>query len=175
MKLSELRPARCLLLALATASLSACVVTPTRTQVVYKPVPVTAPVVVAPHWNPAEHPYYAHAMSDLRQARALLARPDVQPVQDDERWAVGAIDAALKEMAQASIQDGKNPWQIPAPDARLNPTDRFHQALQLLEQARRDASHREDDPWVRDLQGRILHHIDDAHRATQQAIADALR
>jgi hypothetical protein len=23
--------------------------------------------------------------------------------------------------------------------------------------------------------GRILHHIDDAHRATQQAIADALR
>jgi hypothetical protein len=61
------------------------------------------------------------------------------------------------------------------PDARLNPTDRFHQALQLLEQAKRDASHREDDPWVRDLQGRILHHIDDAHRATQQAIADALR
>jgi hypothetical protein len=33
-----------------------------------------------------------------------------------------------------------------APDARLNPTDRFHQALQLLEQAKRDASHREDDP-----------------------------
>ena len=164
-----------MLLALATASLSACVVTPTRTQVVYKPVPVTTAVAVAPHWNPAEHPYYGHAMSDLRQARALLARPDVQPVQDDERWAIGAIDAALKEMTQASIQDGKNPWQIPAPDARLNPTDRFHQALQLLEQAKRDASHREDDPWVRDWQGRILHHIDDAHRATQQAVADALR
>ena len=158
-----------LLLAMATLSLSACVVTPTRTQVVYKP------VALAPHWNPAEHPYYSHAMSDLRQARALLARPDVQPVQDDERWAVGAIDAALKEMTQASIQDGKNPWQIPGPDARLSPTDRFHQALQLLEQARRDASPREDDPWVRELQGRILRHIDDAHRATQQAIADALR
>lgn len=171
MKLTIPRSSRWLLLAMATVSLSACVVTPTRTQVVYKPVPVA----VAPHWNPAEHPYYAHAMSDLRQARALLARPDVQPVQDDERWAVGAIDAALKEMTQASIQDGKNPWQVPPPDARLNPTDRFHQALQLLEQARRDASHREDDPWVRDLQGRILRHIDDAHRATQQAIADALR
>jgi len=160
-----------LLLAAATSSLTACVVTPTRTQVVYKP----APVAAAPHWNPAEHPYYGHAMSDLRQARALLARPDAQPVQDDERWAVGAIDAALNEMKQAAIEDGKNPWQPQPVDARLSPTDRFHQALQLLDQAKRDASHREDDPWVRDLQGRILHHIDDAHRATQQAIADALR
>ncbi|WP_062790633.1 hypothetical protein [Aquitalea pelogenes] len=175
MKTRVHRLAGWLLLAASVSSLTACVVTPTRTQVVYKPVPVTVQAPVAVRWNPAEHPYYGHAMSDLRQARALLARPDVQPVQDDERWAVGAIDAALREMTQASIQDGKNPWQIPAPDARLNPTDRFHQALQLLEQAKRDASHREDDPWVRDLQGRILHHIDDAHRATQQAIADALR
>ncbi|PXX47962.1 hypothetical protein [Aquitalea magnusonii] len=171
MKAHILRSGRWLMLAAAVSGLSACVVVPPRTQVVYKP----APVAAAPHWNPAEHPYYGHAMSDLRQARALLARPDAQPVQDDERWAVGAIDAALNEMKQAAIEDGKNPWQIPAPDARLSPTDRFHQALQLLDQAKRDASHREDDPWVRDLQGRILHHIDDAHRATQQAIADALR
>ncbi|MBA4708906.1 hypothetical protein [Aquitalea aquatica] len=171
MKLQILRGSRWLVLAAAVSGLSACVVVPPRTQVVYKP----APVAAAPHWNPAEHPYYGHAMSDLRQARALLARPDVQPVQDDERWAVGAIDAALKEMTQASIQDGKNPWQPQPGDVHLNAPDRFHMALQLLEQAKRDASHREDDPWVRDLQGRILHHIDDAHRATQQAIADALR
>jgi|GEM_PF-1671782 len=171
MKSNHVRLSRWLLIAAAASTLSACVVVPPRPQPVYHP----EPVVVAPHWNPAEHPYYLHAMSDLRQARALLAHPDVQPVQDDERWAVGAIDAALNEMKKAAIDDGKNPWQPQPIDARLAPTDRFHNALKLLEQARNDASHREDDPWVRDLQGRILHHIDDAHHAVQQAIADALR
>ncbi|WP_293761396.1 hypothetical protein [uncultured Aquitalea sp.] len=169
MKQSVVRAISLGLMVIGTASLSACVVQPTRTQVVYKQVPQ------APHWNPAEHPYYLHAMTDLRQARWLLARPDVQPVQDDERWAVGAIDAALNEMKQAAIEDGKNPWDYKPADANVSNTDRFHKALQLLEQARRDASHPEDDPWAKGLQGRILHHIDDAHRAVQQAIADALR
>ncbi|WP_053074435.1 hypothetical protein [Chromobacterium sp. LK1] len=157
-------------IALACLGLSACVVTSPRTQIVYRnPAP-------APHaWRPAEHPYYLHAMSDLRMARAYLARPDYEPVASDERRAVAEIDAALDEMRRAAIEDGKNPWQGEPPDANLPASDRFHKAMSLLDSARRDASHAEDDPWVRDLQHRIVHHIDEAKRATQQAVADALR
>ncbi|WP_199152983.1 hypothetical protein [Chromobacterium sp. ASV23] len=160
-------------LVLAAASLSACVVTPPRAQVVYQPASVR--LDLPREWRPAEHPYYLHAMSDLRQARAYLARPDYPQIADDERRAVGEIDAALNEMQRAAIEDGKDPWRYEQPDARMSPTDRFHKALELLDAARRDASHQEDDPWVRDLQHRILHHIDGAHRAVQQAINDALR
>jgi hypothetical protein len=160
-------------LVLAAASLSACVVTPPRAQVVYQPASVR--LDLPREWRPADHPYYLHAMSDLRQARAYLARPDYPQIADDERRAVGEIDAALNEMQRAAIEDGKDPWRYEQPDARMSPTDRFHKALELLDAARRDASHQEDDPWVRDLQHRILHHIDGAHRAVQQAINDALR
>ncbi|POA98927.1 hypothetical protein C2134_08695 [Chromobacterium sinusclupearum] len=160
-------------LVLAAASLSACVVTPPRAQMVYQPASVR--LDLPREWRPAEHPYYLHAMSDLRQARAYLARPDYPQIADDERRAVGEIDAALNEMQRAAIEDGKDPWRYEQPDARMSPTDRFHKALELLDAARRDASHQEDDPWVRDLQHRILHHIDGAHRAVQQAINDALR
>lgn len=160
-------------LMLAAASLSACVVTPPRAQVVYQP--ASARLDLPREWRPADHPYYLHAMSDLRQARAYLARPDYPQIADDERRAVGEIDAALNEMQRAAIEDGKDPWRYEQPDARMSPTDRFHKALALLDAARRDASHQEDDPWVRDLQHRILRHIDGAHRAVQQAINDALR
>jgi hypothetical protein len=124
-------------------------------------------------WHPEQHPYYVHAMSDLRLARAYLAHPGNDAVSDDERVALHAIDQALREMWRAALNDGKNPdWQAPI-DARLHGADRFHMAVQLLNKARQDASHDESDPWVRDLQGRILHHIDEAQRATWHAYNDA--
>ncbi|UTH72852.1 hypothetical protein [Chromobacterium sp. IIBBL 290-4] len=160
-------------MALLALGLGGCVVTPPRAQVVYQP--ATVRLEMPRDWRPADHPYYLHAMSDLRQARNYLARPDYPQIADDERRAVAEIDAALGEMKKAAIEDGKDPWRYEQPDARMNPADRFHKAMELLDAARRDASHQEDDPWVRDLQHRILHHIDNAHRATQQAIGDALR
>ncbi|MBP4050239.1 hypothetical protein [Chromobacterium violaceum] len=158
----------------AACGLSACVVAPPRAPAAYRPV-MTVQVEAPRSWRPAEHPYYLHAMSDLRQARAYLARPDYPQIADDERRAVAEIDAALGEMQRAAIEDGKDPWRYEQPDARMSPTDRFHRAMELLDAARRDAGHQEDDPWVRDLQRRILRHIDAAHRAVQQAVNDALR
>ncbi|QEL54710.1 hypothetical protein [Chromobacterium paludis] len=164
---------RAMALLLAVSGLSACVVAPPRVQASYQP--ATVRVEVPREWRPADHPYYLHAMSDLRQARAYLARPDYAPIAGDERRAVAEIDAALGEMRRAAIEDGKNPWAYEQADARMSPTDRFHKALDLLAAARHDASHQEDDPWGRDLQHRILRHVDAAHQAVQQAINDALR
>ncbi|QEL54711.1 hypothetical protein [Chromobacterium paludis] len=126
-------------------------------------------------WHPEQHPYYLHAMSDLRRARDLLARPDYPRVADDERHAVDQIDKALHKMRDAAIDDGKDIDARMPPDANWRPEDRFHQARALLDKARQDASHREDDPYLRSLQRDIVHHINEAERNLDHAVSDALR
>ncbi|WP_434628735.1 hypothetical protein [Chromobacterium sp. CV08] len=126
-------------------------------------------------WHPEQHPYYLHAMTDLRAARDLLARPDYPQVMDDERLAVDEINKALRKMRDAAIDDGKDVYERTRPDARWRPEDRFHQARELLDKARQDATHREDDPYLRSLQRDIVHHIDEARRAIDMAVSDALR
>ena len=156
-------------IALACLGLSACVVTPPRTQIVYRNPPP------APHaWRPAEHPYYLHAMSDLRMARAYLARPDYEPVASDERRAVAEIDAALDETPRGDRrrQEPVAGRAAGRQSARQRPLPQSDVAAGFgapRRQPRRGRS------WVRDLQHRIVHHIDEAKRATQQAVADALR
>ncbi|UTH72853.1 hypothetical protein [Chromobacterium sp. IIBBL 290-4] len=126
-------------------------------------------------WHPEDHPYYLHAMTDLRAARDLLARPDYPRVMDDERHAVDEINKALRKMRDAAIDDGKDVYERTPPDASWRPENRFQQAKDLLNKARQDATHREDDPYLRSLQRDIVHHIDEAHRAIDQAVNDALR
>lgn len=127
------------------------------------------------HWHPDEHPYYIHAMTDLRLARDLLARPDQPQVEQGEHRAVDAINQALHAMHDAAIDDGKNPFQRLPPDAEYRPDDRFHQALRLLDKARQDASHEEDDPYLRGLQHFIIGQIGMAQHAVDDAIGEALR
>ena len=68
--------------------------------------PPPPPVVVeAP---PAQaHPAYLHALTDLRHARFLLEKPAKPEVKWDESNAVHEIDAAINEIKQAAIDDGK--------------------------------------------------------------------
>lgn len=127
------------------------------------------------HWHPDEHPYYMHAMTDLRLARDLLAHPDLPRVEQGERRAVDAINQALHAMHDAAIDDGKDPFQRLPPDAQYRPDDRFHQALRLLDKARQDASHEEDDPYLRGLQHYIIGQIGTAQHAVDDAINQALR
>jgi|GEM_PF-6363959 len=126
-------------------------------------------------WHPEQHPYYSHAMTDLRMARDLLARPDYPRIERSERRAVDAINEALREMHDAAIDDGKDPFARTPPDASFRPEDRFHQALAFLDKARQDVSHEEDDRYLRDLQHRILGHIDMAQHAVNDAVHEALQ
>jgi hypothetical protein len=127
------------------------------------------------HWHPEQHPYYSHAMTDLRIARDLLSRPDQPRVEQGERRAVEAINQALHAMHDAAIDDGKDPFQRMPPDAGFQQDDRFHQALRLLDKARQDASHEEDDPYLRGLQHYIIGQIGMAQHAVNDAIGEALR
>jgi hypothetical protein len=118
-----------------------------------------------------EHPAYLHALSDLRDARAHLERPDGGALHEEERRAVHDIDAAIDEIKKASIDDHKNPNDHVAVDPHMPWGGRLHEALSLLDKAHKDVAQEEDTPHTRGLQRRALEHIDAAHHHVEEAIA----
>jgi hypothetical protein len=122
---------------------------------------------------PADHPAYLHALSDLRAARSLLARPtrDAE-VKWDENRAIREINAAIREIRDAAIDDGKPIEDQPPVDVRLRYRDRIRTAIDLLDKAARDIEQREDNGFARGLRGRAIVHIRDAIRFSREAIED---
>ncbi len=119
---------------------------------------------------PGPHPAYLHALSDLRAARHYLNDGWAwQPVRQDDSAAIREIDAAINEIKQASIDDGKglnDPFHI---DTHLSPHDRFRKANELLYSARNDLSKAEDVPQSRGLRDRAIGHVDRAHQIVDNA------
>jgi hypothetical protein len=120
---------------------------------------------------PGEHPYYIHALSDLRAARWMIEhRPGNWAQTNDEMEAVRRIDAAIKEIKMASIEDNKDINDHPAVDEHPERDGRLHEALDFLRKARQDISHDEDNQFARGLQTRAYDHIDGAISAVKKAI-----
>src|ERR1700753_180485 len=95
--------------------------------------------------SPNDHPYYLHALSDLRAARWMIQhRPGNWEQTVDEIEAVRRIDAAIGEIRKASIEDGKTREDPPPVDERADHPGRLHAALDFLRKARQDVSHDED-------------------------------
>ena len=118
-----------------------------------------------------DHPYYLHALSDLRAARWMIEhRPGNWDRTVDEIEAVKQINAAIDEIKKASIDDGKNIDDHPKVDERNDHDGRLHEALDFLRKARQDISHDEDNFFAQGLQGRAYKHIDNAIDATKRAI-----
>ena len=126
----------------------------------------------APGLARADHPAYLHALTDLRAARAMLERPAKPDVKWDENKAVREIDAAIKEIKEASIDDGKPLSDHPAIDASLNHRDRLRNAMNLLHASAEDIDKREDDKWAKGLRNRANNHIRAAEKAVREAIED---
>src|SRR5579859_586234 len=90
-----------------------------------------------------DHPYYLHALSDLRAARWMIEhRPGNWQQTVDEVEAVRRIDAAINEIKKAAIDDGKNLEDHPPVDERNEHDGRLHVALDFLRKARQDVAHR---------------------------------
>jgi hypothetical protein len=119
---------------------------------------------------PGPHPAYLHALSDLRAARHYLNDGWAwAPVKHDDDVAIREIDAAINELKQASIDDGKglnDPFRI---DSHLSPHDRFKKANELLWSAHNDIARAEDVPQARGLRDRASMHIDRAHEVVDKA------
>ncbi|WP_035052781.1 hypothetical protein [Andreprevotia chitinilytica] len=124
--------------------------------------------------TPGDHPYYLHALTDLRDARAHLEHLSSDKVDHAEEHAIREIDAAIGEIKKAAIDDGKDIHDHKPVDANLKRTDRFHKALELLEKARQDASHEEDQANTRGLQKRAVKHIEEAQHAVKHVIETVL-
>ncbi|WP_199098090.1 hypothetical protein [Dyella sp. ASV21] len=122
---------------------------------------------------PGHHPYYLHALSDLRAARWMLEhRPGDAAVSGQEDVAITEIDRAIGEIKHASIDDGKSLEDHPPIDASLDHPGRLHKALELLHKVHHDVDREEDDPMVRGLKERALMHVDQASHAVEHAIGD---
>jgi len=118
-----------------------------------------------------KHPYYLHALSDLRDARAHLQRPDGGALHAEESPAIESINKAIGEIKKAAIDDGKNIDDHTPIDGHLDWKGRLHRARELLDKAHGDVAREEDDPATRGLQRRILDHIDHAHHHVDEALA----
>jgi hypothetical protein len=122
---------------------------------------------------PGKHPYYLHALTDLRTARWMLEhRPGDAAVSANEDVAITEIDAAIREIKHAAIDDGKNVNDHPNTDVAADRPGRLHKALELLRKVHSDVAREEDDPVTRGLRDRAVGHIDGAIHATEHAIGD---
>jgi hypothetical protein len=122
---------------------------------------------------PGKHPYYLHALSDLRAARWMLEhRPGDAAVSGQEDVAITRIDETINEIKKASIDDGKNLKDHPAVDLKPDHKGRLHDADELLHKVHQDVAREEDDPMTKGLRDRAIHHLDEAIQATQRAIHD---
>jgi hypothetical protein len=128
----------------------------------------TPPPPPAPH-----HPAYLHALTDLRDARWNLEhRPGDAAVSTQEDVAIVEIERAINDAKAAAMEDGKNIYQHPPEDARIDRRGRLHRAEELLRKARQDVAQGEANPQAVELRNRVIGHIDVALQATDRAIRD---
>ncbi len=117
------------------------------------------------------HPAYLHALTDLRDARWNLEhRPGDAAVSAQEDVAIVEIDRAINDAKVAAMEDGKNIYQHPPEDARLDFRGRLHHADELLHKAHNDVAQAETNGGAVDLRNRVIGHIDLAIQATERAI-----
>jgi len=125
----------------------------------------------APKPSAWDHPYYLHALSDLRAARWMIEhRPGDWQKTVDEMDAVKRIDEAIGEIKKAAIDDHKDIMDHPKMDEHPDHAGRLHDALDYLRKARKDISHDEDNGFAQGLQARAYMHIDKAIDAVKRAI-----
>jgi hypothetical protein len=123
---------------------------------------------------PGKHPYYLHALTDLRTARWMLEhRPGDAAVSGQEDVAITEIDGAIGEIKRAAIDDGKDIHDHPKLDVPPDHPGRLHKALELLRKTHNDVAREEDDPMTKGLRNRAVGHIDGAIHATEKALNDA--
>jgi hypothetical protein len=117
------------------------------------------------------HPAYLHALSDLRLMRAYLDRlTPSERVDDESAHAIDEIDAAIREIKEASIDDHKNLRDHMPIDARITPSNRFHRAREAGNAAWHDLDREEDNDFARGLKHRAMDHVEKANHIVDHIV-----
>jgi hypothetical protein len=118
-----------------------------------------------------DHPAYLHALSDLRLMRAYLDRlTPSERVDDESAQAIQEIDAAMREIREASIDDHKDLRDHMPIDARLTVSSRYRKARESGDAAWRDLNQEEDDKFARGLKHRAMDHVEKANHIVDHII-----
>ncbi len=134
---------------------------------------MAAAMLAARSASAGNHPAYLHALSDLRDARAHLEKPTAAPKATwNEEIAIREIDAAIKEIKEAAIDDGKDISVHEPVDAVLDWGGRLHHAQELLGSAYSDIHQHEDDKFSKGLRNRALQHIQMASDHVRKGIIE---
>jgi hypothetical protein len=117
-----------------------------------------------------KHPYYQHALTDLRAARWNIEnRAGGSRATAEEQAAVKQIDQVIVDIKRAAIEDSKALQERPT-GAAQDHHGNLHHAYDLLKQAHAEIAREEDDPQARGLRDTAIHHLDEAMQGTQRAI-----
>ena len=138
----------------------------------------TAPIMMALAAFAAaqgRHPSYLHARSDLRRATLLMRIPDEPNVNRDMAIAIEHTDRAIHELDDAARWDRKDLDDHPPIDTHLGRGGRFREMLRLLDSARHDIEHEEDNPIAREWRNRAFRNIDDAMAVVRKGGYDKFR
>jgi hypothetical protein len=121
------------------------------------------------------HPAYLHARSDLRRATLLMRIPDEPNVNRDMAIAVDHTEHAIRELDAAARWDRKDIDEHPSIDTHLGRGGRFREIIRLLDSARHDIEHEEDNPAAREWRNRAFRNIDDAIGVVRKGGYDKFR
>lgn len=122
--------------------------------------------------TPGSHPAFLHALTDLRAARWHLGeRGGSAKLKEADENAIKEIDACINEIKKASVDDGKALTDHPGEDAGKDKAGNVHRAHELLEKAKKDISGKEDNKFANGLRDRAIHHLDEALKHVDHAIA----
>jgi hypothetical protein len=132
-----------------------------------------APIVISSTSAHAQerHPAYLHALSDLRLMRSYLDRlTPSEHIDEESQQAIAEIDAAIREIKQASIDDGKNIHDHAPIDAHITPANRFRHAREAGNAAWHDLDREEDNGFNHGLKHRAMDHIEKANHIVDHII-----
>ena len=122
--------------------------------------------------TPGPHPYYVHALNDLRHAAALENHPDEINVVAEQRTALADIRAAIDAARRAAADDRKNlneTFPVDGPQDRHN---RLLRARSILADALRDLQRPEADGAAVVLRDQAIDATRQAIDATDAALRD---
>ena len=114
------------------------------------------------------HPRYLHARADLRRSILLMRLPDEPNVMRDMREASDMVERAIHELDLAAMFDRRDLDDNPPVDTHLGRGGRFREILRLLDSARADIEHEEDNPRAREWRNRAFGYIDGAIAKVRQ-------
>jgi hypothetical protein len=119
----------------------------------------------------AQHPHYSHALSNLRQARALLDQDTRPGFREEKNRAIDEIEAAIRDVARSLHEEGRSTHFTPPPATQGDPDRPMRSAMTLLDEAADDMKRGEADTHeLRELQDHTIHHINEARRALGHAL-----